>query len=674
VTVLPDAHILTPLKLAIGTWGMLVLPGAVILRLLGWPRSLAAALPACAVWSVTALAPGFMLMLLVGRGLFVAILWLLAVIAVGLVLGRGTPVEVEFRLSWALLFLGSMAGLALLLWLGSWNNVGDAVEHIARMRKITDLSPPAHHLDQLGLLPPGTGLHPGYAFPLWHATGAVIVWITGLEETTMFRFWPAALVPFVALAIYRAGRSMFGCREAGIATFIAYLGLFAFPAGVYYFSLISYPGNISIFLFWPLVIDRLFTYLREGGREPLWTIAAAAFAVSAIHGSYAPFMILLVGLFFITRLVIVRDRSELRRMGLAFGFLTVPFLLFLIWLFPAADSSASTVSRAGEHFFTIVNRNGSLVSMKADWLTRGGPLAVAALLCVPLASSAMRTRAAAFVASTSAAVILILLVPQIFTPFAHVLSVSQGRRFIFYLPWAFALVGGALILARFRWYAVAAAFLVGLWLHRVWPGDFHYTLHDPGPGWVAWVAAAGAIVAIVLGALGKLDFRYRNTWALPIVAAFTIPVAVPGIYHMKIDRPEPDRINDHLIAAVNKYVTSDDVVLGPPKSAYRLSAQAPVYIVAAAGGHGGDTVKNQHPLRRLEAKEFFDPGTSFTRDQAIIDHWGADWVIVRKDIAYPRAFLSRFTPVYDDKNWALYPVDATTIARVKALQGEPSSS
>ena len=364
------------MKLAIGTWGVLILPGAVILRLLGWPASPAAALPACAAWSVTALAPGFVLMLATGGGVPVIILWLLGVVGAGLLVGRGRPVAMDLRLTptffW---FAAGVAGFAALMWIGSWNNVGDAVEHIARMRKITDLDPAAHHLDQLGLLPPDTGLHPGYAFPLWHATGAAIVWLTGLDETVMFRFWPTALIPFVAAAVYNAGRQMFGCRAAGLATCIGYLGAFAFPIGVGYFSQISYPGYICIFLFWPLIVDRTFTYMREGGREPIWTAAASSFVVSAAHPSYAPFMILLLGAFLVARFIMARDRTDdLRRLAVMLGAVTVPFLLFLVWLFPAADSSASTVSKAGEHFVSLVNMNGSLVSMKADWLTRGGPI------------------------------------------------------------------------------------------------------------------------------------------------------------------------------------------------------------------------------------------------------------------------------------------------------------
>src|SRR6185503_213600 len=560
--VLPNGGPFTAVKLAISTWATLILPGAVILRLLGWPASPAAALTGCAAWSVTALAPGFVLMLATGGGVPVIVLWLLGVVGAGLIVGRGKPFAMDVRLTptffW---FAAGVAGFAALMWVGSWNNVGDAVEHIARMRKITELDPPAHHLDELGLLPPDTGLHPGYAFPLWHATGAVVVWLSGIEETVMFRFWPTALIPFVAAAVYSAGRSMFGCRAAGFATCIGYLGAFAFPIGVGYFSQISYPGYICIFLFWPLIVERTFTYLREGGREPLWTAAAASFAVSAIHPSYSPFMILLIGAFLVARFVMARDRrDDLRRLGLMLGAVTVPFLLFLVWLFPAADSSASTVSRASEHFVTIVNMNGGQVSMRADWLTRGGPIAIAALVCIPLAAAATRTRAAAFVAGTSAVVILILIVPYFFTPFAHVMSISQGRRFLFYLPFAFALTGGALILARFRWFAVAGALLLGAWLHQVWPGDFKYMLRDPGPGWLAWVAAAGALVVIGLGATKKLNLRYGNGWALAIVIAFVLPAAVVGIHGMKQYRPEPNRINDNLIAAVDQYVGRDEVI------------------------------------------------------------------------------------------------------------------
>ena len=128
-----------------------------------------------------------------------------------------------------IVFIGGVFAFALLVALGSWNNIGDAVEHIARMRKITDLDPPARSLDSWVSSRRGRACIPGYAFPLWHAAGAVNVWVSGLEETAMFRYWPSVLIPIVAAAVYDAGRQMFRSRDAGIAVCIAYLGVFSFP-------------------------------------------------------------------------------------------------------------------------------------------------------------------------------------------------------------------------------------------------------------------------------------------------------------------------------------------------------------------------------------------------------------------------------------------------------------
>jgi hypothetical protein len=676
VCVLPDAGVLMPAKLVAATYATLVLPGAVILRLFGWPRSLAAALPACATWSLTALAPGFVLMLLTDGGMIVAVLWLLLVVGVGLLIGRGKPVEMDLRPTpLSLWFIAGVVLFAALTWLGSWVNVGDAVEHIARIRKISELDPP-RSLDELGLLPPDTGLHPGYAFPLWHAAGALEAWITGLEETYLFRFWPSMLVPFAACAVYSAGRSMFGSRAAGLVTCGAFLGVFAFPAGGDgYFKLLDYPGNVCIFLLWPLVIDRTFTYLREGGREPILTVAATSFAVSAIHASYAPFMIMLIGVFLVVRTVIARDRGELRRLAVMLAAVTVPFLLFLIWLFPIADSASSTVARGRAHFATLVDTHGGLVNMKSEWLTRGGPAAIVALLLVPLASAAVRTRAAAFIGGTSAFIILLLITPWFFTPFAEVESISQGRRLIFYLPFAFALTGGALILARFRYAAVAGALVVSTLLHLRWPGDFGYELSEPGPGWVAWLSALGAVAVLAVGAAGKLNLRFGNGWALPIMIAFLLPLAVTGIKDMAVLAPERRAgLDQNLVAAVDKYVSRDDLLLGPTKAAYRLSSLAPVYIAAVAGGHGGDTVQNMSKERRHDAAAFFSPGTSQAELEDIVRRWHVQWVLVRKDQPYPREFLSRFPPVYDGAVFALYPVDPAVVERINAANNGSGSS
>jgi hypothetical protein len=611
-------------------------------------------------------------MLLTGRGLLVAVLWLLLVIGVGLVVGRGKPVEMDIRPVPLLLFGAGVALVSVYVWIGSWTNIGDAVEHIARMRKITELDPPAQHLDQLGLLPPGTGLHPGYAFPLWHAAGGVVVWMSGIEETIMFRFWPSVLLPFIACAVYRAGREVFGCWQAGVATCIGYLGVFAFPFGAGFFAQVSYPGYIAIFLFWPLIVERTFVFLREGGREPLLTVAASSFVVAAVHPSYGPFVILLIGAFVLTQSLTSREHRDFRRSAEVFGAVTLPFLAFLAWLYPIANSASATVEGGSNHFGSLVDRSGALVNMKPEWVTRGGAVAIAALLFVPLASAATRTRAAAFVASATGVVILILIVPYFFTPFAHVMSISQGRRFLFFLPFAFALTGGALVLARFRYLAVVGAFALGVVLYKVWPGEATYLLKHPGPGWLAWFAGIGGLLVLIAGAARKLNVRYGNMWGLAIVVALVLPTAVTGAIDMRRNKPSPQEFSERLLDAVNTYVASSDVVLALPKVGYRLTDRAPVYIVASAGGHGGNTTENQGTARRIAAEDFFDGHTTPAQAQAIVDKWDIQWVLVRKDYpqwSWPRRYLARFQPVFENNRYGLYPVDPAVIARVEAEQG-----
>lgn len=642
-------------KLVIATYSTMLLPGAVILRLVGWPRSPAVAFPACVAWSIAALAPGLWLMFALDLPFRAAVGWLLAVTLAGLVLGRRSRVEMHIRFSWQVAVLAAgVVAFTVLLWMGSHNNVGDAIEHIGRLRKLTELSPP-RGLTAINVLPPDTGLHPGYAFPLWHAVGGVIVKIAHLEETVVFRYWSPLLMPLVAAATYRAGRTMFGCREGGVATLIASLALFAFPyAGVGHFILLAYPGFVAIFLLWPLVIGRTIDYLRDGGREPVLTVAVTSFVVTAIHPSYVPFMIMLLGGFLGVRLFVDRHPRDAARLAVMVGATAVPFLLFLLWLFPVASTGGSGL--ALEAFSTLLVVNGDLLRMKPEWVTRGGAAHIAALLLVPLVGLASRTRAAAFISTSTAIVIFALIVPWLFTPLADVMSISQSRRMLFYLPWAFALAGGALVLARFRHFAVAGAVLAALVLQWRWPGDFAYSLVGPGPGWVAWFAAIGAVAAIAIGAFRKGPIRYGAPWAVPIMIAFTLPIAVAGLGQLKLDKARADGFSDGFVAAVNKHVSRDDVLLAEPDRAYRLSARAPIYIVAAAPGHGGDTAANQHDERRSAATTFFEPTTGTQQREAILDRWDVDWVLVRKGQPYPQEFLDTFEVVHQNRRFRLYKV------------------
>ena len=654
---LPDTFPWWPLKFVAAVYTLLLVPGATILRIIGWPRSPATALAASAAWSIVALAPGFALVFVLDRGLDVALWWLVLVVVVALVVGRGKPVAMDLRIDATLLLLiATVVGFAALAAAARHHNFGDSLEHVGRLRKLTELMPP-RGLTEINLLPPSTGLHPGYAFPMWHGFIGLVTRLSGIDEAVAFRTLPSVLIPVVAAAIYRSGRSMFGTRAAGVATWLAFLAVFAFPdRGVGIFDRLSYPGWLSVFLLWPLVLDRTFDYLDNGGREPPWTIAAASFIVTAIHASYAPLMIMVLGAFAVVRFLTVRDRAELRPLAIVMAAVTVPFLLMLIWVYPVAKTSGSTVLYR-DTFRSLLDRSDGLQRIKPGYVTRGGAAALAALLLAPLAAAAARTRAASFIGAGTALVILTLIVSFVFTPYADIMSVSQGRRLLYYLPWAFALVGAALILGRFRYYAVAGALAAGTALQLWYPGDFEYKMAAPGPGWVAWISALACLVVLGLGIAGRLNLRYASSWALPIVIAFVAPIAAAGIPDARFGRTDDTGLPPTMMDAVSENVDRDDVLMAPRETAYRLTGHLPIYVVAVTPAHGGDTLINRHEERRLDVRDFFERNVSPEEGEAILERWDPDWLLVDKRMNYPEEVVAGIEPVFEGGTYALYPLE-----------------
>src|SRR5258708_17926695 len=81
-------------------------------------------------------------------------------------------------------------------------------------------------------------------------------------------------------------------------------------------------------------------------------------------------------------------------------------------------------------------------------VARTEEIAVAALVLVPLAAFAARRRWSAFVLGGTVLVLVLELCPFIFPHFSDLVSLSQSRRAAGFVPFAFALVGGAAVLAR----------------------------------------------------------------------------------------------------------------------------------------------------------------------------------------------------------------------------------
>ena len=104
---------------------------------------------------------------------------------------------------------------------------------------------------------------------------------------------------------------------------------------------------------------------------------------------------------------------------------------------------------------------------------RAGAIAVAALLFVPLAGLALRSRWAAYVLGGFLAVAAVMLVPHLFVAFSDLASISQSRRAAGFWPLAFSFAGGFVVLAALlRGLVLPAAFAGGLALQLAYPGEF----------------------------------------------------------------------------------------------------------------------------------------------------------------------------------------------------------
>jgi hypothetical protein len=159
---------------------------------------------------------------------FALALWIL--LAVGLVafLVPEPDPELDEPRGFALVALSGVVLGALLWHIAPRALTGDSPFHLARVRKLVDLgSLSPWRLDELV----GGGLHPGYAFPLWHAFLAAVTKLAGVDPALVVQHESALLVPLAVVIAFEAGTALFGSPTLGAATAAAQVAIVAFAAG-----------------------------------------------------------------------------------------------------------------------------------------------------------------------------------------------------------------------------------------------------------------------------------------------------------------------------------------------------------------------------------------------------------------------------------------------------------
>jgi hypothetical protein len=623
---------------------VLLLPGALVARALRLRGA-----SATVAWGLGALGPALLLVFVVHSSILLALAVLGAVGVVALPFAlrvvSGPPAWDTLTVA----FLGLAFGIA--LWHVGGVVSGDALFHLGRVQKLYafgDL-----HVRSVDEFADG-GLHPGYAFPLWHAFLALVARLGGVTPTQVMLHEPSAIVPVAFAVVYEAGLALFRSTWLGVAVLVASVSAVSLaPGHGGSFALLSQPGTLDRHVLVAVALTLFFLFLRHPGWPLGLSLAAIGVEVLLVHTSTAVFLgVPLLG-FALARVVLTR--TDARSSATALAALFLPAGGALAWLLPLIRETASHSPSRAELERALTKYGSELnidsirhYALRPEVISRGGAVAVAGLVVVPLAALAARQRWAAFVLGGTLAVLGIELVPWIFPHFADAISISQARRLAGFVPLPFALAGGAAVLTGLVGpFVLPASLGAGIGLQLAFPGDFGPGLHRGGPAVATWIAAGGAVVAIVVGLRRERRIEARTWLVAAAVVLFCIPVAVHGFRQWSpaasIDRHAP---TPGLLHALRTKVPEKAVVFSDLETSYRIGAYAPVYVAADPPAHVADTASNRPYSRRISVIRFFRTG-----DVSILDRFHADWLVVDKSRFHVRV---PWTLVYEDQRYALY--------------------
>jgi hypothetical protein len=633
------SSILLLVRLALAT-GVVLLPGWIVARAVG-VRGASATLS----WALAVVFGALAVTFFVRGTLTLTLILVLLGGAAALPFARGGGNE---RAPGRLAVAVAGAVLGLLLWHVAGAVAGDGLFHLARVRKLLDLGGLSlHRVDEF----PDGGLHPGYAFPLWHGFLALVAKVAGVDPSRVVLHESSVLAPLALLTTYEAGWALFRRAWAAAAATGASIALAVFAGGHggSYTSL-ALPATVSQRLLVPAALALAFATVRTPTRGLVASTAAASLALVVVHPTYALFVLLPFCGFVVVRLAWTRE--DLRSSLLALGALALPAAGFVAWLYPILRDTRSIAPSAVERARGLAQYRDQLVVSSAHSyhlatavFGRTGAVAVVALLLVPLAGLAARRRWAAYVVGSTIVVLGLTLVSPLFVPFSDAVSLSQARRFAGFLPLAFAFAGGLGVVAGLAGrLVVPLALTAGIALQLVFPGDFGGGLRAGLPGWPTWVAAVGGVAALALG-FWRREPRERPAGLA--AAVFLLPVVVHGLSHWSPVRTDSAyALTRGLVQALREDVPAGDTVYADLETSYRIGAYAPVYVCNAPPAHVANTTQNRPYERRLALRQFLRTG-----NLAIPRRCGARWLVVDRSRSARRFTLP---VVYRDPRYVLY--------------------
>jgi len=616
------------LRLAAATL-VLLSPGRLLAR--SWSGTLA--------WSVALVAGALALTFAVHGSLTLTLVLVLVVAAVSVV--RHEPMLRVPRLV-------PLAGLGLggALWFVEGVVKGDALFHLGRVRKLDDFgSLSLRAVDEFR----DGGLHPGYAFPLWHGWLALVARLAGVDPADVVRHESSILAPLALVVAFELGRAVFRATWPAVGVVAAQVAMIALaPGGGGAYTTLEQPGTAARQLLVPAVVTLFFRFTRAPSRRRGLALAAASLDLAFVHPTYALFVAIPLAGY-----ALVRWRDALPN-ALAFGALGVPVVLVFAWLLPIVRETGSHNPDAAEKARALRTYAGDLVvhsptsyHLAPAIVGRTGAVAVAALVLVPVAALAGRRRWSAYVLGGTALLLALELWPLVFPRFSDLVSLSQSRRAAGFVPFAVALAGGAAVLTRaLRQVMSGVALAAGIVLQLQWPGDFGRRLTHGGPPAATWIALGGGLAGAAVVLVVQRRFERTGPLAGLAVLLFVAPVAVHGFANWHTQSPrDAYALTPGLVSYLRAHVPERSVVYADLETSYRISAYAPVYVANAPPTHVADTPANDPYGRRDTLRRFLRTGSL-----AIPRRAGAGWLVLRaREHVEPGARL-----VYRDDRFRVY--------------------
>jgi hypothetical protein len=640
---------------------VLLLPGALVLRALCWPKTVGVALAGSFLLSLGVAAVALAATFALGRsfsfGLGVGAL--ITLVALGFaVIGEPS----EFERSDVLAALGvalAVIPIAVPFWLAHDVVNGDDLFHLGRMVKLTEL-PALTSLSAVGEFRDG-GLHPGYAFPLWHAVIAAVQQLAGVSGATAVLHFGQAFAPISCVIAYGLGRTLFGAWTGGVAVAVAQIALWVSQGRSGAMRTLSDPETAARSVVPVAIVVLVLVYLEERRLRLLIPIGCGALALAIIHPNYPLYLLLLLAGFLLADLAVNRRPATTKAIALAAAAIAAPTIAFVLALWPVISDNVDQANTAGLRDFRTYyasSLDGSWESFRESpgALTRNGAGIVIALLALPLAALAARRLWGAFAAGGSAVILILALTPALFTPFAKAVSVGQAVRLAAFLPLAIAIAGLAVLVSRGRLLSVALAVALGIGLVLAYPGEWTFYVVHPGPTWPVWLGLAGVIAGLAFAAWRRPDPPGPTAWTAAIAVALAVPVLVSFLVRLNHDNPDRFGLTPGLVTEL-RALPPGSTVFASPAVSYRVLAAAPVYVADAPRLHVALTTKNRVEERARDNRKFFASGTSPQERRAILADYGASWLVLDRSQARPGEIAGPIRCAYSDGRYELFSVE-----------------